>query len=587
MNKTVNINIGGVVFHIEEDAYEKLSRYLENIKVHFRGSEGFEEIISDIEARIAEMFQAKLKTDKQVILMNDVEEIKEAMGMPEDFGGDIEEEQPRQDSSQSQRTRRKGRIFRNADERVFGGVCSGIGAYLDVDPIWIRLAFVLGFFFFGTGVLLYIILWIIIPPARSTAEKIEMKGEKVNVSSIEKTLKEEFDNLKQRFDDFTGSKAGTGRRERRSAAGAFVDRIVDLVISLIKIAFRVFGKLLGVILLVISVLGLIFLVGGMLGLFTADIFIFPMAPFLFGSSLHSVLAFIGALLLFGIPIIVFMYKGIQFLFKFKIKTPFIGIGALSLWILGWVLSGILVVHMVQDFSHRAQFSEHYEDFTLDADMLYLDILPDGVEDAGVIIRIENESIKTLDDHFAFSFVTMDIVKTDAEDFKLQIFKSARGHSGKDAYHRAKSIQYNIESQDSSINFSSYYSIDKEDLWRNQRVKVLLKVPVGKAIYMSHDMREIIYGIGNVTNTFDGDMVGHTWMMKEKGLTCLDCEDETIEAPEPSTEYEGKETRLYYLDKFISVQVAHNLKERLLEGEKYRILSKGRSDGDWESEWVWD
>ena len=141
MKKVINITLGGIVFAIEEDAYEKLSRYLDHIKSHFKGSEGYQEIISDIDARIAEMLQNKLKEKREVVLMKDVNEVMEVMGMPEEFGDteEVEEE------AEPQKKKRRGRVFRNSDERVLGGVCSGIGAYLNIDPILIRLAFVFAF----------------------------------------------------------------------------------------------------------------------------------------------------------------------------------------------------------------------------------------------------------------------------------------------------------------------------------------------------------------------------------------------------------------------------------------------------------
>jgi phage shock protein PspC (stress-responsive transcriptional regulator) len=204
MKKTVTINLSGFIFHIDEDAYDHLSNYLSKIRGYFTDSEGQEEIMSDIESRIAEMFQEKITKNKEVINMTDVEKVIAVMGKPEDYldesaQTETKEEANRQSStgSATHTNTRTRRVFRDPDNEVLGGVCGGIGAYFNIVPLWLRLAFVVSFFVFGTGLLLYIILWIIIPEAKTTAEKLEMRGEQVNVSNIEKSIKEEIDNLKK------------------------------------------------------------------------------------------------------------------------------------------------------------------------------------------------------------------------------------------------------------------------------------------------------------------------------------------------------------------------------------------------------
>ena len=177
MKKTVTVNIGGTVFHIDEDAFELLHKYLETIKAHFHTSDGKDEITSDIEARIAELFTEKLKLGKQAISIEDVQEAIAIMGKPEEFGGG-EANAPKEEPFQHSYTYTKRRVYRNPDDKVVGGVCSGISAYLDIDPLWIRLLFAVMFFGFGSGFLLYIILYIIIPEAKTTAEKLEMRDRK-------------------------------------------------------------------------------------------------------------------------------------------------------------------------------------------------------------------------------------------------------------------------------------------------------------------------------------------------------------------------------------------------------------------------
>ena len=189
MNKTVNINLAGTFFHIDEDAYLKLQRYLDAIKRSFTDSQGRTEIIADIEARIAELFNERVQNDKQVIRIKEVDEVISIMGQPEDYMVDDEifEDEPQPAFERKSSASRK--LFRDTDNSYIGGVSSGLGHYFGIDTIWIRLAWIVLIFGMGTGFLLYILLWILVPEAKTTAEKIMMTGEPVNISNIEKKLK--------------------------------------------------------------------------------------------------------------------------------------------------------------------------------------------------------------------------------------------------------------------------------------------------------------------------------------------------------------------------------------------------------------
>lgn len=199
MKKTLNINIRGIVFNIDEDAYQRLNDYLSEINRHYKNKPGYEDIVNDIEHRIVELFQEKTNEQKQVIVIADVDDIIATLGHPTDFERELEDEM----SAENQRNYRGSkRLFRDPENRVIGGVCSGLGYYFRVDPVWFRLAFVLAVIFGGTGLLLYIILWIVIPPARTVTDRLNMMGEPINISNIEKSVKEEMSQVKDKLDDF-------------------------------------------------------------------------------------------------------------------------------------------------------------------------------------------------------------------------------------------------------------------------------------------------------------------------------------------------------------------------------------------------
>lgn len=197
MNKTVTINIAGLFFHIDEDAYNKLSTYLEAIK-NSLNTEGKEEIISDIESRIAEIFSEKIDPKTGVISMNDVDNIIQIMGQPEDYRLDDENEnenQKEQKTFNDNYTKRPRKLFRDGEKRVLGGVLSGFANYFNIDVVWIRILFILLIFVYGSSIIIYPILWLIIPKAKTVSDILEMKGEPVNISNIEKQVRENFDQL--------------------------------------------------------------------------------------------------------------------------------------------------------------------------------------------------------------------------------------------------------------------------------------------------------------------------------------------------------------------------------------------------------
>jgi phage shock protein PspC (stress-responsive transcriptional regulator) len=192
MKITVSINLGGYSFNIDEDAYAELKGYLKNLELHFAGEESSSEILSDIETRIAELFRTKITSYKQVINIGDVHQAISVMGTPEDISDNDGPTAREKFSSPGYH-----RMYRDPDHRVIGGVCSGMGAYWDIDPVIVRIIFIALALGGGLGVLVYLILYIVIPEAKTTAQKIEMKGNPVNIHNIKDSVKKEFDNVRK------------------------------------------------------------------------------------------------------------------------------------------------------------------------------------------------------------------------------------------------------------------------------------------------------------------------------------------------------------------------------------------------------
>jgi phage shock protein PspC (stress-responsive transcriptional regulator) len=192
MKITVSVNLGGYFFNIDEDAYAELKMYLRNLELHFAREESSSEILSDIETRMAELFRAKITSYKQVINIEDVRQAISVMGTPEDIS---DSDQP--DSREKFTSRSYHRMYRDTDNRIIGGVCSGMGAYWNIDPLVLRIIFIALTLAGGIGFIVYLILYIVVPEAKTTAQKIEMKGEPVNIHNIKEAVKKEFNSVRR------------------------------------------------------------------------------------------------------------------------------------------------------------------------------------------------------------------------------------------------------------------------------------------------------------------------------------------------------------------------------------------------------
>jgi phage shock protein PspC (stress-responsive transcriptional regulator) len=192
MKITVSINLGGYSFNIDEDAYAELKMYLKNLELHFAGEESSSEILSDIETRMAELFRTKLTNYKQVISIEDVRQAISVLGTPEDISDNEGPSSRDKFSSPGYH-----RMYRDPDHRIIGGVCAGMGAYWDIDPLVVRIIFLALLLAGGIGAMVYIILYIVLPEAKTTAQKIEMKGEPVNIHNIKEAVKKEFDSVRK------------------------------------------------------------------------------------------------------------------------------------------------------------------------------------------------------------------------------------------------------------------------------------------------------------------------------------------------------------------------------------------------------
>lgn len=338
MKKTLTVNLGGTVFHIDEDAYRLLDNYLNNLKLYFCKDAGADEIVGDIERRISELFIEKLVGGLQVITIADVEEVIARIGKPEEMEPGVENDAADGAASDKCGSIRR-RFFRNPDDKMLGGVLGGLAAYLGCDATLLRLAVLfLSIFGFKWLLLLYVICWIVVPEARTAAEKLSMRGEAVTVENIGKTVTGGFDKVKTHIEEGGCSEKSHNLLQRTG------DGLITLVVWCLKLALVLFvifcspvlfaSAILFVILLVA---GIIVGVGGTAVLFT----LFPMADVVLPTSpLATIVVYLAGILMAGIPLASLVFIIVRPLFKWQPMASGLKWTLLALWLVSTAVFSI-------------------------------------------------------------------------------------------------------------------------------------------------------------------------------------------------------------------------------------------------------
>jgi phage shock protein PspC (stress-responsive transcriptional regulator) len=519
MKKTFTINISGTVFHIEEDAYEVLQKYLIKLKNHFGNEEDGKEILADIEARIAEIFIEKTSDEKNVITSALVTQVIETMGTPEDFA---EEEADEEEYTTG--TKRKRRLYRDPEHRVLGGVCGGLGAYFNMDPVILRIIFVV--LLIATSVipalLAYIVLWIAVPKAVTTAQRLEMRGQEATIKNIEKSIREEVKEVKESYKKFKQSDTYSQGKKKVEGAGQVAFNIFKLLLKIVVVV-------LGVVLILSGFFGLLGLISS-LAVGHSFVHNWPMiwSPEInFPDFLHYLVepgavkfGIITIGFLAGIPLLAMLYIGSKMVFRYKSNNTVIGLGLAGIWILSLMVLVIVSVNQLGNYRNQASIVESN---TLPCDSCQTLWLKPGEDrykgyaahawDLNKLRVMEADGERVL-----LGQPTLDIEKASGEDFVITIKKSSRGRSRENARDVASDLIYRYELKDSVLFFDPYFYPDKKDKWRDQKIQITLKMPEGSTVFLDEGMVNIIYDIENVTNTWDGDMIGKFWEMKPDGLT---------------------------------------------------------------------
>lgn len=524
MNKTVNINLGGMFFHIDEDAYQKLTRYFDAIKRSLSNSSGQDEIIKDIEMRVSELLNEKQKTDKHVVGMKDVDEVITVMGQPEDYRIDDEETRSSTPNYSSTKTKK---LYRDTENGMIGGVLAGLGHYFGIDKVWLRIFLLIMIFAWGTGFLAYIILWIVMPAATTTTEKLEMTGEPVTISNIEKKVREEFENVSEKFKnanyDEMGNRVKTGAEKIGSSLGDFIIAVL-----------RVFSKFLGVILIIA---GLFILAALFIGVFTLGSSSFvnvPWQDFIDAGNFTDYPVWVFGLIMFfavGIPFFFLALLG------FKLLSPNLrSIGnvakytLLAIWLISVSLAISIGIKQATAFAVDGRVVKK-ENINLNpTDTLFIkfkhnDYFAKDIND--------NNNFKiTLDstgNNVIYSNnVSFKIAQTDAKSAYIQIEKEAKGKTLFEAKQRAEKIKYGYKMEGNHLILDNYLLSDLKEKFRDQEIEITLFLPLGTLLKVDKSLSQYDQTDGNYF-LWDPEMTNAVYKVESDKIKCQNCpnEDEEI------------------------------------------------------------
>ncbi len=554
MNKIVNINVGGYPFQIDSDAYEYLSGYLGSIHQHFEASEGYDEITGDIETRLAELFQDQLG-NRPIVTQADVKAAVGIMGMPEEFGAEpIEEFQAHSRTKKGIKTGK--RLFRNSEDKVLGGVCSGLSAYFGIkDPLWVRLILlILTLTSIGFLAVAYILLWVIVPEAVTASDRLAMRGETVNVSNIGKIIEEEIEELPKRFSEAGETISKEFKSQKKNLRGAstgirgFINKIFSLIAQVFRSLLRAIGHLWRPLLVIVSfALAIALIVTWAAGAISFVMsmplagYILPNAPWMAG------LGYTNLFLIIGIPLLALFFLAMRGWTKLRLNNYWrAGLGAF------WVVNVISLLGIGM-FTARQFNAGVGEDgaasvFSTSSDTIYLKSSHlTGAEDYLFRVFGDNELVLA-DDHLLVEGVRIDLLRSESSQFQSAQHYYSRGKNQEEAHDLIRKVDFSIDKNDNVWTIPTSIKVQKGEKYRAQNVRLTIRIPDGKHVVYDKGISEAI----NRFDRADGDRTywrhaeDKVWTMTESGLTCTSMKEQSDEEE-------------YYYNNFTNLQIDGKMK----------------------------
>jgi phage shock protein PspC (stress-responsive transcriptional regulator) len=529
MNKVFNINLGGQPLTIDEDAYRLLENYLQSLHNHFRQSEGYEEIMSDIEARLGELVREGMNK-RAIVMIQDVKNTISIMGKPEEFGAEPMDETQKaaytEGSPSGEKTADKSgksskkspiqtgkRLFRDEDNKVIGGVCSGLAAYFGIEEVvWVRLAVFL-FGFSGLSFFLYLFMWIIVPAAKTTADRLAMRGEPIDVNSIAKSIETGFEDLSKKVNEFgadTDAHARFGQHFSNffAAIGNGIGGILRNLSGVVKIIAAVIS-----IIIIVSIV--ISWVAAAVGLAWAA----PIGSYLTDQSWEMTLSVFVGFIFIAVPTLELIFLVRKLLFKRDVHVA-VHIVIWTIWTANCMGIAYLASSFGRNFTHKVDKTQTYN-------------MSNAIDTFNIVVTKtpnENMDIVLGDLHVTEEYLKSDNVNlfikpSESGQFELTQTMMSQGRTTDEAKTLLSRMDYTPAVSNNKLTIPAQFIIPKGLKWRGQVIDMTLKVPVGKVFRMKEseiDQWNVIH-IDEASGKSRGDCYGdriQTWVMTAKGAACM-------------------------------------------------------------------
>lgn len=518
MDKTININLGGVLFQVDEEAYQLLREYLNAINARFRGVQGAAETIEDIEARIAEIFQSQ-RGIAGVITKPNVEAMISIIGKPEDF--EAEKEEPRSAYSNSSRRR----LYRNPDERIISGVCGGLGAYLDTDPVIFRILFAVFAICFGVGFLVYLVLWIALPVADTEMRRREMYGDSY-MSAMSR------ERMSGPATSVGNTSYNPGYYRRTGVSNAF-NEIFGAIGRVFFIILRVFLAIIGVVLVVSAsllilswVMIFIFKYPGAFSTDALDVNIayFPdFLSYVVSPEVAPWILILGSVVIL-LPMIALIYWGVKMIFWFSVRDGIYNLAALILWVVSAAALSMILFNEGISFAEQGRSQDTYS-FDRTPSTLYIKPTPatDSLKFERTFDLVEERYRVLINENRKEMYISpwLRIRESGSESPSLTIKRESTGRSNRDALERSKELKYTWKLKGDTLFLDSYFTVPSGRKWSADNVSLVLRLPSGTRVAIDSEtvtllgLRRQMDGRDDYDTSNDGSV--KNYLVTENGL----------------------------------------------------------------------
>lgn len=503
MNKIMQINLGGYALTIDEDAYLFLSNYLDDIRRRLSGHEGRDEILRDIEARLGELISNRLGS-RSIVSLADVEAAAEVMGKPEDFGGEANSTSGSK-SGDAKAFQPGRRLYRDEGDAVIGGVCSGLAAYFGLnDPVWVRLIFILlAFVSFGFWVPAYVLLWLLVPPARTAAERLAMRGETPNLENIVREVEhgaERFARRAEAFGQQAGVTLGTTSSNLASGCATFLSQFFKGAAILIAIGL-------------VLALGTAWVVGT-IAFFSGHSHISFLNPL---PAEAAYLGFVNLFFVVGIPVIGLVLWLLRTIFRFQ-SPVWLGTGMAVAWVLNIISLLALAIWGAKQYSEEGSMSRTIDLSAMTSDTLYVRFDPQTISpghrdnDSDLNFDIRKRSVGS---------PRIEVALSPSGRFEGSSTLYARGPSPEAAQEYAGRISFDVTLTGNTLTLPGRIQPSKGG-WRAQRATVQLRVPEGKYIVFEKGVHRRVRAEYTDETYVAKNNPGKAFQMTPAGLTCTYC-----------------------------------------------------------------